>query len=197
MSIVLERHVLQKQDDVYKTFSVRIPSDIMDQIDQLAKDSGRSRNYIINRLLEEGVDSVVITDGSEAAAPADTALPGLDTVILSARPEVFQNLCLERQIYAHVDARRIPDIRYAAFYVGNPVRAVTHYGKVEDGGIAWCDHAKKYRIRLAQEPLPLDHPVPLGGTSPHATRAPKYTTLGKLFSAAEYRDLMLDYPVTP
>ena len=191
MSILLERQVLHKRDDAYKTFSVRIPSDVMEQIDQLAKDSGRSRNYIINRLLEEGVDSVVITDGSDAAASANAAAPSFDTVVLSARPEGFQNLCLEHQVYAHIDARRISGIRYAAFYVGNPVRAVTHYGKVSEGGIAWCDDVKKYRIRLAGEPLPLDHPAPLGGTSPHATHAPKYTTLGKLFSAAEYRDLTL------
>ena len=44
-------------DDGYKTFSVRIKEETVDKLDKIAADSNRSRNKIINILLEYVIDN--------------------------------------------------------------------------------------------------------------------------------------------
>ena len=41
-----------KGDDGYRTFSVRIRQDLIDRIDDIAEQSGRSRNEIISLFIE-------------------------------------------------------------------------------------------------------------------------------------------------
>ena len=52
--------IKRKGDDGYKVISVRIKESILNKIDDLAKDSNRSRNELINILLENCVDDVSI-----------------------------------------------------------------------------------------------------------------------------------------
>ncbi len=49
-----ERLVITKRggDDGYKNFSIRVNSDIVDRLDEIARDTNRSRNEIINTMLE-------------------------------------------------------------------------------------------------------------------------------------------------
>jgi len=47
----------------------------------------------------------------------------------------------------------------------------------------------KYEILLKGEPIELADPIPLGSMSAVATRSPRYTTLEKLLSVREYKDL--------
>lgn len=49
-------------DDGYKTFSIRIKEDTVKALDALAKKSNRSRNELINIILEFGVENSVIDE---------------------------------------------------------------------------------------------------------------------------------------
>lgn len=50
----------RKGDDGYKVISVRIKDSILEKIDDLAIRSNRSRNELVNILLENSVDDVEI-----------------------------------------------------------------------------------------------------------------------------------------
>lgn len=50
----------KKGDDGYKVISVRIKEGILSKIDNLSKESNRSRNELINIILENSVDDVEI-----------------------------------------------------------------------------------------------------------------------------------------
>lgn len=51
-----------KGDDGYKTFSVRLKETTVAELDNLAKVTGRSRNELINLLLEYGIQNSEIVD---------------------------------------------------------------------------------------------------------------------------------------
>ena len=51
-----------KGDDGYKVFSIRIKEEIVNKLDELSKETNRSRNELINIMLEYGINNCVITD---------------------------------------------------------------------------------------------------------------------------------------
>ena len=46
-----------KGEDGHRTFSIRIKEDTVSRLDALAKDTGRSRNELINILLDYAIDN--------------------------------------------------------------------------------------------------------------------------------------------
>lgn len=52
--------VKRKDDDGYKVISIRIKNGTLEKIDDLSKKSNRSRNELINILLDNSVENVVI-----------------------------------------------------------------------------------------------------------------------------------------
>ncbi len=56
-----EKLVIRKRgDDGYKTFSVRIKTDTIDKIDELAKQTNISRNNLIQEMLDFAIDKIEI-----------------------------------------------------------------------------------------------------------------------------------------
>ena len=51
-----------KGDDGYKVFSIRIKEEIVNKRDELSKETNRSRNELINIMLEYGIKNCEITD---------------------------------------------------------------------------------------------------------------------------------------
>ena len=51
----------KKGEDGYKIISVRIKEGILKKIDDLSKESNRSRNELINIILENSVDDVEVS----------------------------------------------------------------------------------------------------------------------------------------
>lgn len=51
-----------KGEDGYKTFSVRIKNDIVEQLDRVAFNTGRSRNELISIMLKFALDNCGIND---------------------------------------------------------------------------------------------------------------------------------------
>lgn len=51
-----------KGDDGYKVFSVRIKEDVVEKLDEISQQTNRSRNELINIMLEYGIGNCEITD---------------------------------------------------------------------------------------------------------------------------------------
>lgn len=51
-----------KGDDGYKVFSVRIRDDIVDKLNEISHETNRSRNEIVNLILEFGINNCEILD---------------------------------------------------------------------------------------------------------------------------------------
>ena len=52
--------ITRRGEDVYKVISMRIKEGTLEKIDQLAQETNRSRNDILNTLLDSCVDNVQI-----------------------------------------------------------------------------------------------------------------------------------------
>ena len=52
--------IKKRGDDGYKTISVRMKEGVLEKIDQLAQESNRSRNELINIILQHGVNTIEI-----------------------------------------------------------------------------------------------------------------------------------------
>lgn len=52
--------IKKKADDGYRVISVRVPNDILAQLDKLADETKHSRNEIINLMLNYGIKNIEI-----------------------------------------------------------------------------------------------------------------------------------------
>ena len=60
--IKIKKKVIKRGDDGYKIVSVRMKDELIDKLDRLSADTNRSRNELINLLLEAAVDIVKIEE---------------------------------------------------------------------------------------------------------------------------------------
>ena len=60
--IKIKKKIAKRGDDGYKIVSVRMKDELIDKLDQLSADTNRSRNELINLLLEASVNIVKIEE---------------------------------------------------------------------------------------------------------------------------------------
>ena len=60
--IKIKKKVAKRGDDGYKIVSVRMKDELIDKLDRLSADTNRSRNELINLLLQASVDIVKIEE---------------------------------------------------------------------------------------------------------------------------------------
>ena len=60
--IKIKNKITKRGDDGYKIVSVRMKDELLDKLDRLSADTNRSRNELINLLLEASVDIVKIEE---------------------------------------------------------------------------------------------------------------------------------------
>lgn len=60
--IRIRKKVAKRGDDGYKIVSVRMKDELIEKLDGLSKDTNRSRNELINILLEAAVDIVKVEE---------------------------------------------------------------------------------------------------------------------------------------
>lgn len=60
--IKIKKKVAKRGDDGYKIVSVRMKDELLEKLDRLSIDTNRSRNELINILLEAAVDIVKIEE---------------------------------------------------------------------------------------------------------------------------------------
>lgn len=65
--IKITKKTTKKGDDGYKVVSVRMPEELIEQLEGLSAETNRSRNELINMLLEAAIEIVKI-EGAVALA---------------------------------------------------------------------------------------------------------------------------------
>lgn len=60
--IKIKKKVAKRGDDGYKIVSVRMKDELIEKLDKLSADTNRSRNELINILLDAAVDIVKIEE---------------------------------------------------------------------------------------------------------------------------------------
>lgn len=60
--IRIKKKVAKRGDDGYKIVSVRMKDELLEKLDSLSADTNRSRNELINILLEAAVDIVKVEE---------------------------------------------------------------------------------------------------------------------------------------
>lgn len=60
--IKIKKKVAKRGDDGYKIVSVRMKEELLEKLDKLSADTNRSRNELINLLLEASVDIVKVEE---------------------------------------------------------------------------------------------------------------------------------------
>ena len=60
--IKIKKKIAKRGDDGYKIVSVRMKDELLDKLDRLSADTNRSRNELINLLLQASVDIVKIEE---------------------------------------------------------------------------------------------------------------------------------------
>lgn len=60
--IRIRRKIAKRGDDGYKIVSVRMKDELIEKLDRLSSDTNRSRNELINILLEAAVDIVKVEE---------------------------------------------------------------------------------------------------------------------------------------
>lgn len=60
--IKIKKKVAKRGDDGYKVVSVRMRDELIERLDKLSADTNRSRNELINILLESAIDIVKIEE---------------------------------------------------------------------------------------------------------------------------------------
>ena len=52
--------IKRRGEDGYRIVSVRMKEDLLKRLDEISNESNRSRNELINRILEHGVENLII-----------------------------------------------------------------------------------------------------------------------------------------
>ena len=60
--IKIKKKIAKRGDDGYKIVSVRMKDELLDRLDSLSSATNRSRNELINLLLEASMDIVKVED---------------------------------------------------------------------------------------------------------------------------------------
>ena len=78
--IKIKKKVAKRGDDGYKIVSVRMKDELIEKLDKLSADTNRSRNELINLLLDAAVDIVKI-EGSVELAPLVSLADGIVDIV--------------------------------------------------------------------------------------------------------------------
>ncbi|MGZ8250657.1 GIY-YIG nuclease family protein [Methylomagnum sp.] len=122
-------------------------------------------------------------------APDKPISPGLDTVIVPAQKDGFeQHFLNESDWYAiRISGGMLDKIKYIAAYQTAPVSAITHYAPVNR--IEPYGEGGKYRLVFSEKAKPIG-PIPFGDAPQGAMQGPRYTSFEKLKAATKLTDLV-------
>jgi hypothetical protein len=136
--------------------------------------------------------SPVASPGTDSPSPSiATPTDARDTVIVPAQEPGFTETFLgENCWYAiRIGGGMLEKIKYIAAYQTAPIKAVTHYARVDH--IEPYGDDGKYRLIFAEQAKPLPHSIPFADAPQASMRSPRYTRLDALLSAKQVTDLFL------
>jgi hypothetical protein len=121
--------------------------------------------------------------------PVKASSYGFDTIIVPAQKDGFeQHFLNDGDWYAiRISGGMLDKIKYIAGYQTAPVSAITHYAPVDR--IEPYGESGKYRLIFSEKAKSIG-PIPLGDSPPGAMQGPRYTTFGKLKTAATVAELV-------
>lgn len=193
------KEMLKKETIPTKQINITLDSDDVDNLEKIAglitRETGKSTTR--NELIKSAIKSFIAESVEELEAQGytldidDNSLFPYDTIILPAHQDGFIETFIGESKWYPIRANdyKIRRMKYVAIYVGTPVSAITHYGKIKDGGILYDDSSERYTILLDDSAIPLPHTIPLGNINAAATRSPRYVKLDTLLNAETYEDL--------
>lgn len=132
----------------------------------------------------------VATPGTVSPSPfIATPANARDTVVVPAQEPGFTKTFLGEHSWdaIRISGGMLDKIKYIAAYQSAPVKAITHYARVDriepygDGG--------KYRLIFAEPAKSLPQPIPFADAPSGPMRSPRYTSLAALLSAKRVADL--------
>lgn len=131
----------------------------------------------------------IVADRFPARAPVSTLSGQLDTVVVPAKEEGFQEVFLgENAWYAiRIAGGMRPKLKFIAAYRSAPKSAITHIAAIDhiepygDGG--------KYKVVFSAPATALEKPIPFGEASSGSMQSLRYTTHEKLMAAQSIPDL--------
>lgn len=60
--LIITKKIKQRGDDGHKVFSIRLKDDTVGRLDNISKKTNRSRNELINIMLDFGINNIIIDD---------------------------------------------------------------------------------------------------------------------------------------
>ena len=190
-----------KKEPIVPTKQINISMESED-IDSLEKISGlltreTGRTTTRNELIKTAIKGFLAESVEELRNQGfdldidDGSLFPYDTIVLPAHQDGFIDVFLGENKWYPIRASdyKIKKMRYIAIYVGTPVSAITHYGKIKNDGLIFDERTERYTVLLDGPAKPLPHRIPLGNINAAATRSPRYVKLDTLLGADTYEDL--------
>jgi hypothetical protein len=129
-----------------------------------------------------------ITSGAEASSPGIEKRELLDTIVVPAQQEGFDEVFLgENCWYAiRISGGMLSKIKYIAAYRTQPESKVTHYAPV--ARIEPYGEEGKFKLFFAEPAKPVG-PIPFGDAPQGSMQGPRYTSFDKLTKAQKLTDL--------
>lgn len=178
-AIVIIDERTDELNSVVKRFS--FPVEVIEFV--MYRDSSGQQAFSFTPFLQDVTESVA------EAAGATADIGELDTIVVPAREEGFQETFLgENRWYAiRIHGSMIPQIKHIAAYRVAPISAITHVAPVSNI-VPWKDTGK-YCLEFAEParqigPIKLDQP-----SRGKAPQAPRYTSMKKLTEAKTLGDV--------
>ncbi|MCL2718703.1 MAG: ribbon-helix-helix domain-containing protein [Lachnospiraceae bacterium] len=199
MSIIktkINERLAKPQVPIKKQIAISLKEECIEKLDLIAKAlSGSSGKTATRNMLIEDAIEAYIEEAADTLKASNIDIQMFlnddddffDTVVYPAHNDGFIEAFLNenRWYYVRIKKDKIPRLKYVAIYRGAPESRITHYAKIAN----FEETDDGYVINLDGSPIKLNNPVPLGTAPSASVRAPRYTTLQKLFDALEYKDL--------
>lgn len=198
-----------KEDISKKNITITLNADMVKDLDIVCKQftelngsKAISRNFLIENaisnylveakavLLEDygvNIDDLELNDEEELDRVLKESY--FDTVIFPGHNDGFEETFLGEDCWypVRILEEKIPKLKYVAVYRAAPISAITHYAKI--GSFERFEDTKKRIIYFEGNAIELPKPVKLGDSEAASMRSPRYTTLDKLLSSMEVKDL--------
>lgn len=195
---IMESYMKRHEEPPRRLYSIPLMPVTVQRLDDIARSltkySGRTvtRNMLYEQMLEGFLDDMEEKMSAADIPIEEESADSFDTVVYPARDNGdYRRAFFEEHEWRYVKIRRenIPKVKYIALYMAAPVSAVTHYAEVAEDGFIYDEARGRYRIKLKDAPRQLASPIPKGSASAAEVRSMKYTTLDKLLSAQDFREL--------
>lgn len=198
-----------KEDILKKNITITLNSDMIRELDIISKqitELNGSKAISRNFLIESAISNYLVEAKAVLKEDYDISIEDLklddevdvndvskvidfDTVIFPGHNDGFEETFIGEHCWypVRIHDEKISKLKYVAVYRAAPISAITHYAKIDS--FERYEDTKKRIIYFEGNAIELPKPVKLGESEAASMRSPRYTTLEKLLSSNEVKDL--------